>query len=94
MSKYPTCECNITKYEYFRKRYKNGTLHLMRKCPSCGKIAQNPMPHREYDKGWVDSLPIMTNGVMEQTIQGKADALMLKLQNYINTRNGQQTMEV
>ena len=88
MSHYPKCECNTIKYEYFRKRYRNGTLHLMRKCPSCGKIAQNPMPQREYDKGWVDSLPIMTNGVMEYpTPQSKADALMLKLQRHIESRN-------
>ena len=57
MSKYPKCKCNAKRFDYFRKRYRNGTLHLVRQCPGCGKVAQNPMRQAEYDKIWVDGLP-------------------------------------
>ena len=87
MSKYPACDCPVTRYQYHRKRYKNGTLHLMRQCPQCGKIAQNPMPQRDYDKNWVDTLPIMQDGVVEHTAQSRADAAMARLQNHIASRN-------
>ena len=50
MSKYPKCECNTKKFDYFRKRYRNKTLHLMRQCPQCGKVAINPMRQDEYDR--------------------------------------------
>ena len=76
--KYPKCECKETRFDYLRRRYKNGTLHMFRKCPQCGKVAQNAMRQDEYDANWVDSLPIMANGVMENTAaitQSRADAM-------------------
>ena len=84
--KYPQCKCTTKKYDYFRKRYRNNTLHLIRKCPVCGKVAQNPMRQQEYDRAWVDSLPVQENGIMKHTPQSRADAIMAKLQNHINTR--------
>ena len=86
MSKYPTCECRATRYSYHRKRYRNGTLHLMRQCPHCGKTAQNPLPQRELDSQWVDTLPILENGVMEQPVLSRADAALAKLHNHIENR--------
>ena len=68
-SKHPNCECQEKRYEYFRKRYRNQTLHLIRRCAECGKTAQNCMPMRDYDRAWVETLPIMENGVMEQPVQ-------------------------
>ena len=67
--KYPKCECETKKYDYFRIRYRNQTLHLLRRCAECGKPAQNPMRKDEYDRSWVDTLPIMADGVMEQPEQ-------------------------
>ena len=86
-SKHPKCECTEKRYTYFRKRYRNQTLHLIRSCAECGKPAQNPMRQHEYDRSWVESLPIMANGVMENTAQSRADAIMAKLQTHIETRN-------
>ena len=86
MSKYPNCECPTTKFEYFRKKYRNGSLHLVRQCPQCGKIAQNPMRQDEYDRAWVDGLPIMENGEMKPTVQSRADAIQAKLQDHIANR--------
>ena len=85
MIKYPTCECNQQRYDYFRKRYRNGTLHLMRQCPQCGAIAQNPMKQAEYDRAWVDGLPVIENGA-KPTIQSRAEAIQTKLQNHIENR--------
>ena len=85
-NKHPKCQCGTTRFEYFRKRYRNNTLHLLRKCPRCGKIAQNPLPQREYDAQWIDTLPVMTDGVLEHTPQSRADAIMEKLQNHIENR--------
>lgn len=88
MSKHPTCPCNQKRFDYFRKRYRNGTLHLIRRCGSCGKAAQNPMRQDEYDRNWVESLPVLsTNGVIENTPQSRADVIVAKLQNHIETRN-------
>ena len=56
-NKYPKCECGKTRFDYFRKRYRNGTLHLVRQCPEFSKVAQNPMRQQEYDRNWVESLP-------------------------------------
>ena len=75
MSKYPTCQCAQKRYDYFRKRYRNGTLHLIRRCTSCGKPAQNPMRQHEYDRTWVESLPVMANGVREQPVQSRAEPM-------------------
>ena len=101
-SKHPNCECETKKYTYFRKRYRNQTLHLIRQCAECGKAAQNPMRQDEYDRSWVESLPVMAEGVMEQPVQSmesrnptpnpksrvqtRADAIMKKLQNHIDNR--------
>ena len=71
MSKYPTCNCRATRFEYFLKRYRNQTLHLIRRCAECGKASQNPMRQDEYDRSWVESLPVMVNGVIEQPVQSK-----------------------
>ena len=87
MSKYPNCECRTTRFDYFRKRYRNGTSHLVRQCPECGKVAQNPMRQDGYDRNWVSSLPILENGVMKQTVQSRADAIQAKLQNHIASRS-------
>ena len=85
MSKYPTCECRTTRFDYFRKRYRNGSLHLMRQCPECGKVAQNPMKQQEYDRAWVDGLPVIENGA-KPTIQSRAEAIEAKLRTHIENR--------
>ena len=72
-SKHPNCECKEKRFDYFRKRYRNQTLHLIRRCAECGKAAQNPMRQDEYDRAWVESLPVMVNGVMEPPVQPKAE---------------------
>ena len=87
MSKYPKCECSASKFDYFRKRYRNGTLHLMRICPACGKVAQNPMRQSEYDRAWVDGLPILENGIMTETIQSRVEAIQAKLRTHIENRS-------
>ena len=86
-SKHPKCECAQKRYTYFLKRYRNQTLHLIRRCAECGKTAQNPMRQDEYDRNWIEALPIMAKGVMENTAQSRADAIMAKLQKHIGTRN-------
>ena len=86
MSKYPNCDCGTTRFDYFRKRYLNGTLHLVRQCPQCQKVAPNPMKQQEYDRAWVDGLPVMENGVMKPTGQSRAAAIQAKLQNHIANR--------
>ena len=86
MSKYPTCPCRSTRFEYSRKRYRNNTLHLMRKCPQCEKVAQNPMRQDEYDRNWIDGLPVMEKGSIEQTVQSRAEQATAKLQNHIANR--------
>ena len=77
--KYPRCECKVSRFDYLRKRYKNGTLHMFRKCPSCQKVAQNAMAQADYPAEWVGSLPISENGVMEQPVksnlQSRADVV-------------------
>ena len=81
--KYPKCECSQKRYEFFRKRYRDQTLHLIRRCAECGKTAQNCMPMRDYDRSWVDTLPIETNGVMEQPVQnGRTD-----INNFVVSNN-------
>ena len=79
MSKFPNCECQRKKYDYFRKRYRNGSLHLMRRCPQCGKVAQNPMRQDEYDRAWVDGLPVLENGIIKPTVQSRAAAIQARL---------------
>ena len=102
-SKHPKCDCGTKKYDYFKKIYRNGTLHMFRKCPSCQKVAQNAMSQGDYDANWVNELPVSKNGVMEQPVQSmqsrrpaqkpgnrvqsRADAIMAKLQKHIGTRN-------
>lgn len=72
-SKHPNCECQEKRYTYFLKRYRNKTLHLIRRCAECGTAAQNPMRQGDYSAQWVESLPVMVNGVMEQPVQPKAE---------------------
>ena len=80
MSKYPQCECRTTKFDYFRKRYKNGTLHMFRKCPSCEKVAQNAMSQSEYDANWVSELPVSENGLIATpNLQTRADTVKSKV---------------
>ena len=86
MSKYPQCECDATRFEYFRRRYRNGTLHLMRRCPQCGRIAPNPMKQQEYDLNWVDGLPVMDNGILKPTVQSRAEAIQARLRTHIENR--------
>lgn len=68
-TKYPKCECETKRYSYFRRRYRNGTLHLMRKCEECGKTGQNAMRVVDYDTNWVDTLPIVDKGVTSEPMQ-------------------------
>lgn len=91
MSKYPKCECRTTRFDYFRKRYKNGTLHLMRQCRECGKVAINPMRQNEYDRNWVDGLSIITDAGLKTTRQSRVDAIKAKLQNHIANPTQQRT---
>ena len=72
-NKHPKCECGTTRFSYFRRRYKNGTFHMFRKCPSCQKVAQNALRQDEYDANWVSELPVSENGVMEQPVQSRAE---------------------
>ena len=53
-SKHPNCECKTTRYQYFRKQYKNKSLHLMRRCIECGKTASSPMRQSDYDNNWIE----------------------------------------
>ena len=69
MSKYPQCECKATQFSYFRRRYRNGTLHLMRKCRECGKIAQNAMTQQDYDTNWIETLQIVDKSVGSEPVQ-------------------------
>ena len=62
----------------------------MRKCPQCGKVAQNPMKTAEYDRNWIDSLPVMENGIMKPTVRSRAEAIQARLRNHIETRNANQ----
>ena len=72
-NKHPKCECAQKRYTYFRKRYRNQTLHLIRQCAECGKAAQNPMRQADYDTNWVDTLPVMENGILEyNTMESRA----------------------
>ena len=92
MSKYPQCECKATRFSYFRRRYKNGTLHLLRKCEPCGKIAQNAMTQTDYDMNWVNALPIVDKAGRSEPVQSmnpvksRADAIQAKLQRHIANR--------
>ena len=82
-SKYPNCECKEKRFDYLRRRYKNGTLHMFRKCPSCEKVAQNAMRQDEYDANWVSTLQIVENGVtgysVKPTLQSRADKVKSKV---------------
>lgn len=89
MSKYPSCQCGTEKYDYFLKRYRNATLHLMRKCPLCGKAAQNAMRQDEYDRHWIEGLPIVENGVVVSQ-PSRAEQIQKKLENHITARNARQ----
>ena len=68
-SKYPQCECKTTRFSYFRRRYRNGTLHLMRKCRACGKTGQNPMRQGDYDTNWIETLQIVDKSVTSEPVQ-------------------------
>ena len=78
-SKHPNCECQEKRFDYFRKRYRNQTLHLIRQCAECGKTAQNPMKQADYDTNWVDTLPIIeTDGTghsVKSNLQFRADVV-------------------
>ena len=69
MSKYPNCDCGTTRFDYLRKRYKNGTLHLVRRCATCQAIAQNAMRQEDYCKRWVESLEVIDKGVTSEPVQ-------------------------
>ena len=58
-TKYPACECTPKRYTYFRRRNRNGTLHLLRKCRACHKIARNAMRASDYPTEWVNALEIV-----------------------------------
>ena len=83
LGKYPKCECAQKRYTYFRKRYRNQTLHLIRSCAECGKTAQNPMRQQDYDKNWVSTLPIVETGVIGNSVkpnlQSRADTVKSKV---------------
>ena len=51
--KYPKCACEVNKYDYFRREYRNGRHHLFRQCPKCGEVAQSPMKPDEYDRNGI-----------------------------------------
>ena len=89
-NKHPRCECQEKRYSYFRRRYRNGTLHLLRKCEQCGKAAQNAMRQDEYDRTWIDGLPILENGIMNPTVQSRAEQIQERLRNHIAHRNAKQ----
>ena len=78
-SKHPTCPCTQKRYEYFLKRYRNKTLHLIRRCAECGKPAQNAMTQADYDVNWINTLPIIeTDGTghsVKPTLQSRADTV-------------------
>ena len=88
MSKYPACKCNSTRFDYFRRRYRNGTLHQIRRCVSCRKAAQNPMRQDEYDRAWVDSLPPMIE------IQGSAPSPVLPTSFVTTTQTSPTTQTI
>ena len=85
-NKHPKCECAQKRYTYFRKRYRNQTLHLIRRCTSCGKPAQNPMRQDEYDRNWIDGLPVIGIPLPKPTVQSRAEQATAKLQNHIENR--------
>ena len=89
MSKYPNCPCGIKKFDYHRKLYKNGTLHLFRKCPVCQKVSQNAMPQREYDQLWIEDLPIFGTGdtAIRQEETQPISRVHQKLTDHIQSRN-------
>ena len=78
-NKHPACECQEKRYSYFRRRYRNGTLHLLRKCEACGKIAPNAKTQQDYDKNWVDTLPIVepdgTGHSVKPPLKSRADTV-------------------
>ena len=83
MSKHPTCPCTQKRFDYFRKRYRNKTLHRIRQCAECGKTAQNPMKQADYDTNWVSTLPIVETGVIGNSVkpnlQSRADTVKSKV---------------
>ena len=85
-SKHPNCECGNSKYDYFRRRYRNGTLHLMRKCRECGKTGQNAMRTQDYDANWIETLQIVDKGVRSAPVQSRADQIHAKLKTHIANR--------
>ena len=89
MSKYPNCQCGSPRFEYFRKRYRNGSLHLIRRCPECQKVAQNPMRQDEYDRSWVDGLPILTGAVLKPMALSRTQVIHERLQKHIANRTQQ-----
>ena len=87
MSKYPSCNCGATRFDYFRKRYRNLSLHLVRQCPQCGKVGANPLRQEEYDRNWIDGLPVIGSGIPKPTGQSRAEQATAKLQNHILNRD-------
>ena len=85
MSKHPKCECETKKYTYFLKRYRNKTLHLIRRCAECGKTAQNPMRQQDYDKNWVSTLPIVETGVIGNSVKPNLQSRAVTVKSKVNT---------
>ena len=99
-TKYPACACEPKRYTYYRRRNRNSTLHLIRKCRVCHKAAQNAMRKADYPAEWVNTLDIIEtqgtgqNGAIVQNAnptQSRADAIMHKLQSHIANRSKQKT---
>ena len=97
-TKYPACACEPKRYTYYRRRNRNSTLHLIRKCRACHTIARNAMRTSDYPTEWVNALEIVEtvdtgqmrairpNGRTEKPIQTRADAIHRKLQRHIESR--------
>ena len=94
-TKYPACACAPKRYTYYRRRNRNGTLHLIRKCRACHKAAQNAMRKADYPTEWVNALDIIETrstgqiGAIVQNanpVQTRANQIHAKLQRHIANR--------
>ena len=94
-TKYPACACAPKRYTYYRRRNRNGTLHLIRKCRACHTIARNAMRTSDYPTEWVNALEIVATvdtGQMRASMQNanpmqtRANQIHAKLQRHIANR--------